>query len=387
MYHAQARYIYYSAQLGEKMKEREMQRLKQKLRSFFVIFLLALIVADLALGWLMNPRNSKSEEKPQHLGGVSLAVTNNPTSAKPTPMKVSKLSYSREKAEKQNLEEETESLLVLEFASLLNQGYEPTAALALATQLWVSGELPRQPQQDMVLLGENEEEEQKSDANNSSEENGAVEVPEAKKSTLAAEATNRDEPVPARTAPPAEIHGQVGQITVESTTAERIWWTFDYLIGEGFTPEAAAAVIGNIAVESSFNPSVVSSAGYYGLFQWNTSSGGGYWWYDIQEWLTSNGYEWNSYEGQMRAFLNCSNRGFLTDSRLDTLKNLTNVEQAVEMIAVFYEGCVGGSELTEYYSRGNAYQGLKLRKSEAWVAYFMYCDGSWEYTGQKPYYS
>jgi hypothetical protein len=179
--------------------------------------------------------------------------------------------------------------------------------------------------------------------------------------------------------------GRIGDITETSTTSERIWWIFDFLVSEGFTPEAAAGVIGNIAIECCFNPSTVSSNGMYGLFQWNTSSGGGYWWYDIENWLSENGYTWNSFEGQMKALLYCSNRGFLTDSRLEKLKGMTNVEEAVEYFAVFYEGCVGGSTPTVYYNVGTCYQGLDSRKSEAWVAYYMYVNGSTEYTGNKWY--
>ena len=418
-----------------------MQKLKEKLRSLVWILLVAIVVADLAFGALMrkpasrsNVSESKNEismeenqlsaervrmiemlhyliEEEGLTPEAASAIAGNifiaggfkeewtfesensitPT-IKPVSLKRSVLSAdAKAEAEKQNQATEA-SMLVIEFAKLVEKGYEPDAAMALVAQLWVSGELLRQPNPELSLLGE--EEGPKSEANNSSEENGAVRVPEAKAVVMIAEAKKEEEEkkkepeVPVRTAPPKTVEaGRQGEITKNSTTAERIWWIFEFLIEEGFTPESAAAVIGNVAVESAFNPSVVSSMGYYGLFQWNTSSGGGYWWYDIQDWMTANGYEWDSFEGQMKAFLNCSNRGFLTDSRLDTLKSLTNVEQAVEMIAVFYEGCVGGTEVTEYYNRGNYYQGLSTRKSEAWVAYYMYCDRSWDYNGQKPYYS
>ncbi|MBR1539858.1 MAG: hypothetical protein IJ629_01535 [Clostridia bacterium] len=177
----------------------------------------------------------------------------------------------------------------------------------------------------------------------------------------------------------------LSQISSESTTSDRIYALFDFLISEGFSPEAASGVIGNIAVESTFNPTVVSSSGYYGLFQWNTSSGGGYWWYDIQDWLSYNGYDWNSFEGQVKAMLYCSNRGFLNEERLAELKQLRNVEQAVELFAVYYEGCTGGGSVTKYYRPGSYYQDLETRKSEAWVAYAMYKDQSMEYNGEKPY--
>lgn len=177
----------------------------------------------------------------------------------------------------------------------------------------------------------------------------------------------------------------INQINRYSTTSERIHAVFTFLLSEGFTPEAASGVIGNIAVESTFDPSIVSSSGYYGLFQWNTSSGGGYWWHDIEAWMTSNGYDWDSFEGQIKAMLYCSNRGYLDDERLNELKQLKNVDQAVELFAVYYEGCTGGGSVTKYYRPGSYYQDLDIRKSEARIAYRMYTEDSDEYDGVKPY--
>lgn len=179
---------------------------------------------------------------------------------------------------------------------------------------------------------------------------------------------------------------ELSQITTSSTTSERIHATFNYLIREeGFTPEAAAGVIGNMAVESCFDPRTISPLDYYGLFQWNTSSGGEYWWYDIESYLTANGYDWSSFEGQVKAMLHCSNRGFLTDELLEELKKLKNVEQAAELFAVFYECCTGGDSTTQYYRPGSYYQDLNTRKEEAWIAYYMYQNQSMEYNGIKAY--
>ena len=179
----------------------------------------------------------------------------------------------------------------------------------------------------------------------------------------------------------------LSQITVDSTTEERIMAAMNYFVSQGFTPEAAAGILGSIAVESGYNPSIVSSTGYYGLCQWNTSSAGGYWWYSIQDWMAINGYEWNSFEGQIRAIVECPNRGQLSDSLLEELKGLTSVDQASELVAVYYEACVGGSTPTQYYQVGYCYQELELRCSEAWIAYNIYSGSSLSYTGQKPYFS
>lgn len=180
---------------------------------------------------------------------------------------------------------------------------------------------------------------------------------------------------------------ELSQITPSSSTKDRINATINFLTAEGFTPEAAAGVVGNMAVESSFNPAVVSKAGYHGLFQWNTNAGGNYWWYTICEWLDKNGYSRDSFEGQVKAMLYCPRRGGLSDSKLAELKSLHNVEQAAELFAVYYEGCVGGSDYTTYYLVGTKYQALNLRKSEAVVAYNVYSNPSQEYNGVRTYYA
>lgn len=178
----------------------------------------------------------------------------------------------------------------------------------------------------------------------------------------------------------------LSQITSSSSTTDRVRATMNFLVSEGFTPAAAAGVVGNLAVESGFNPAIVSPSGYYGLFQWNTNAGGNYWWYSINDWLGSNGYSWDSYEGQVKAMLYCPIKGQLSDSRLAELKSLQNVDQATELFAVFYEACPGSGDATSYYMVGNCYQQLGLRKSEAWVAYNMYNNPGQEYNGNKPYY-
>lgn len=176
------------------------------------------------------------------------------------------------------------------------------------------------------------------------------------------------------------------QITEESDTVDRIYFSFQYLMDQGFTAEAAAGVIGNMAVESYFDPSKVSGSGYHGLFQWNTSRDGDFWWYDIRAWIEEQGYEWNSFEGQLRAFLECPNKGLLSEERLEELKALDNVEQAVELVAVYYECCVGGKGgVTKYYQKGKRYQDLRIRKSEAEIAYQMYLTDAQEYEGKRPY--
>jgi len=165
-----------------------------------------------------------------------------------------------------------------------------------------------------------------------------------------------------------------------SGTEERIRIAMDIIVGNGFTPEAAAAVVGNALVESQLKPEAANGTSFFGLFQWNSS-----WWENIKTWLAENGYDIYSYEGQIRAAVECQHWGCMTESRWETLKGLTNIDQAVELFAVFYEGCIGGEDPTKYYSVGTNYQALDLRKSEARQALNVFINGE-GYTGSKPYY-
>ncbi len=158
-------------------------------------------------------------------------------------------------------------------------------------------------------------------------------------------------------------------IDKESSTEERILALFDFFIAEGFTLESAAGVIGNIACESCFDPTAVNSSGYYGLCQWNELAGGGYWWNDIVGWLLDNGYEETSFEGQARAILYCSNRGFLYDDKLEILKSMTSVEEAAQFFCRVYEVGDGG--------------GTRIR--EALEAYRLYMNPTSAYAGNRPY--
>ena len=167
-----------------------------------------------------------------------------------------------------------------------------------------------------------------------------------------------------------------------SSVYKKIHAIMQYLVKEGFTPEAAAGVAGNIAMESEYDTSLVSRSGYHGLCQWNTNSEGDYWWYSIENWLDSNGYAWNSFEGQVRAIVECSKKGNMTLSRFKELKSLKNVEQATELFCVYYEACPGGSSRTSYYNVGTCYQGLSTRKKEAWIAYEMYKNPKLKYSGK-----
>ncbi len=181
----------------------------------------------------------------------------------------------------------------------------------------------------------------------------------------------------------------LSDITEESTTEERILAIANYAVSHGFSLETAAGVAGNIAVETRYNPSSISDSGdYYGLVQWNNLKAGGYRWREIRDWLKENGYEWDSFEGQVKAIFSGIRNGKFAydDYSWDEFKSLKDVEQAAEMFCVYYEVCPGGSDgRTKWYDKGEHYQALNLRKSEALIAYEIMKNPNLEYYGERPY--
>lgn len=171
------------------------------------------------------------------------------------------------------------------------------------------------------------------------------------------------------------VEEKKSSITNDSSETEKKMWICCYLQEQGFTLESAAGIIGNIAVESHFDSSALSPLGYYGLCQWNTN-----WWYYIDNWMQNNGYDCSSFEGQVRAIVECSAKGQLNQELYEQLKCCQNVEQATELFCIFYEGCVGttgnGDAEPVYYANGYTYQALQLRKEEAWNVYQMYKSGN-----------
>lgn len=180
-------------------------------------------------------------------------------------------------------------------------------------------------------------------------------------------------------------YATLSEITSESSTEDCIRAIMQYLIDNGYTTEAAAAVVGNIAVESAFHPETVGYQGdYYGLCQWNTTYGGGYWWDTIRSWLSDNGFGEYSFEGQVRAIIECPEKKCFAEWCQEEMTSLTNIDQATELFTVYYECCIGGEDRTQYYAKGTCYQDLNLRKSEAKIAYEVFTNPDAVYTGQKP---
>ena len=164
------------------------------------------------------------------------------------------------------------------------------------------------------------------------------------------------------------VYGDLEAITESSTDVEKVRAAMSYFIEQGFTPEAAAGIVGNLIQESALDPRAVSAAGYRGLAQWSTS-----WWPTQTEWMASQGYNEESFAGQIRSIYESPNTGSISvGGGYEAMKVLTNIDQATEFFIVYYEGCVGGSDPTQYYKVGTNYQETNNRKRFAHNAYNIY---------------
>ena len=170
-------------------------------------------------------------------------------------------------------------------------------------------------------------------------------------------------------------------ITDSSSTEERIKAIMGYLISKGLTPQAAAGVAGNIAVECQFSEKgrlVRSDKSYYGLCQWNIRTSGDKAgkgrWKNVVDWIVSQGYSQtldnttSSFAGQLRAAIECSTEApNMFGSHWEEFRTCTDEQEAARL-------------WNKYFEVGNA---VDLRKSEA-VAALKVWNGE-SYSGRKPY--
>lgn len=89
---------------------------------------------------------------------------------------------------------------------------------------------------------------------------------------------------------------------IGDSNEEKVW---NYLMNDGFTEEAAAAVMGNVGGESSFDPANVQSSwgsGAAGAFQWETYGVDGTRWGNMRDYCQSQGKEWTDLLAQLQFF-------------------------------------------------------------------------------------
>ena len=161
------------------------------------------------------------------------------------------------------------------------------------------------------------------------------------------------------------IFGDLENIDENSTHAEKIRAAVTYFNSMGFTPEAACGILGNIIQESTLDPKATSS--YHGLIQWDSTNR----WPKVKEWMASQGYNEDSFAGQIRAIYEFEVTQ-MPEDRWEELRNLTDVEKAAELFAVYFERCTGGGDTPVWYRTGELYQELVERKKWAQNAYDIY---------------
>lgn len=111
-----------------------------------------------------------------------------------------------------------------------------------------------------------------------------------------------------------------------NTNAEKV---FNYLIGYGFTEQAAAGVIGNLMQESGVNPQSKQLGGGpgRGIMQWGTGAGSGGRWDALVAWASSSGKDPWKLDTQVEWMM----KEMRSYGTLNRLKGVTNVKKAVEI--------------------------------------------------------
>ena len=165
------------------------------------------------------------------------------------------------------------------------------------------------------------------------------------------------------------LYKDLESIDESSSLEDRVIAAMSYFVGQGFTNEAAAGIVGNMIKESTMDPKADNGQGYYGLCQWNTNYS---WWQNICAWTSEQGYNMYDFAGQVRAVYESPHRGGMSDDKWEELKILTDTAKAAELFCVYYEAPIGGSDAPEWYGIGELYQGLNGRKDFAAQALELY---------------
>jgi len=150
---------------------------------------------------------------------------------------------------------------------------------------------------------------------------------------------------------------EIGQY---SKVEEAVW---NFLKGCGFSDIGAAAVMGNIAAESSFNPSANNGNLHFGLCQW----GGGRWSGNklaLTSFAQICGKAWDDLQTQLNFFaIECS---VSFPNVYEQLKIAEDLEYATDYFCAKYEICPGkGGNWAVSSIDGKPYQDLQTRRIKA----------------------
>ncbi|MCD8109367.1 MAG: phage tail tip lysozyme [Clostridiales bacterium] len=143
----------------------------------------------------------------------------------------------------------------------------------------------------------------------------------------------------------------------------------------GFTKAGACGVLGNLMVETGFNPTAGSPSTHYGLVQWDPGR-----YANLVAYCETYGFDYASLDGQLNFMLYEMQSNSTYKKVYNYLKTATDPQMAAQEVAVGYEGCVGttghndakytGSLFPSCY--GKYYQALGSRMSYAQAYYNEY---------------
>lgn len=166
-----------------------------------------------------------------------------------------------------------------------------------------------------------------------------------------------------RYVPPVKNSGGSG----ENTPKGKIW---TFLINKGFSKAAAAGVMGNMELESGYDPNAENASGAYGLLQWLGGRREG-----LEAYATARSCAVNDMQLQLEYFYEEITTGAesacfptYTDlPNLDAFKSLTDPEQAAILFEQAFErsGGAGMSQRIEYALAVYAWDGGKSAGSGA----------------------
>lgn len=118
---------------------------------------------------------------------------------------------------------------------------------------------------------------------------------------------------------------------------------YQFFIAAGMSPEGASGLVGNLAVENgSFNPTLTSRAGYYGLAQWSPSRKA-----NLMQYCQGEGLDYQSVSGQANFIvfeMRTRNSGLW-----EHLKHCPSASLAAQDICLIYEGAVTNNILAGLY--------------------------------------
>lgn len=119
------------------------------------------------------------------------------------------------------------------------------------------------------------------------------------------------------------------------SNAEKIW---SGLKKGGLSDEAVAGIMGNIKQESSYDPTATNEYGYHGLVQWDPHGR----WPAAKSWITANGLDPDSIEGQVSYILDEAPRRYeAMGDDYGAFKTAQSVPGATHNWAETFEGYTG----------------------------------------------